>query len=115
MATGGLGREAGTGGSRYVSQVYEQAAELERAYGTYHHLLKDGKVAEAQEYAEDNKDKLARYRQVESVKKAESTINQQIRAIERSNIDPDEKKTRIDALNKRKEDVAKRIAPGVTH
>lgn len=114
IATGGIVREAGTGGSRYVSQVYEQAAELERAYGTYHHLLKDGKVAEAQEYAEDNKDKLARYRQVESVKKAESTINQQIRAIERSNIDPDEKKTRIDALNKRKEDVTKRIAPGVT-
>lgn len=114
IATGGIVREAGTGGSRYVSQVYDQAAELEQAYGTYHHLLKDGKVAEAQEYADDNKEKLARYRQVESVKKAESTINQQIRAIERSNIDPDEKKDRIDALNKRKEEVAKRIAPGVT-
>lgn len=113
FATQGILKEQGTGSSRYVTMVYDQAKELEEAHATYRQLKKDGKLEEAQEYAEDNADKLSRYRQVETVKKQESKLNERIRIIERSNIQADEKKDLIAAIQKQKEDVAKRIAPGL--
>ena len=109
----GFAKEAGTGSSRYVSMIYDQAKELEQAHATYRQLVKDGKMGEAQEYMEDNKDKLSRYRSTEAVKKAESRLNEQIRLVERSNLSADEKRERINAINKQKEQVAMRLAPGL--
>lgn len=113
FATQGMLKEEGTGSSRYLTQMYDQAKELETTYSTYRQLIKDGKIVDAQEYASDNKESLSKYRQAEGVKKAESKFNEQIRIIERSNIDPSEKKDRIENINKLKEQVAKRIAPGL--
>lgn len=112
FATQGILKESGTGSSRYVTQLYEQAAELEQAHATYRQMLKDGRIDEAKEYAEDNKDKLVRYRQVEPVKKMESKLNERIRKIERSDMGSDEKKDAIALINKQKEMLAKRIAAG---
>ena len=93
--------------------IYDQAKELEQAHATYRQLVKDGKMGEVQEYMEDNKDKLSRYRSTEAVKKAESRLNEQIRLVERSNLSADEKRERINAINKQKEQVAMRLAPGL--
>ena len=110
FATQGILKEQGTGNSRYLSQMYEQAKELEQAHATYRQLLKDGKIEDAQEYAEDNKESLSRYRQVESVKRMASKFNERIRAIERSDIDADQKKEQINNIKKMKEIAAKRLS-----
>ena len=112
FGTQGILKEVGTGSSRYVTQVYEQAKEIEQAHATYRQMLKDGRMEEAKEYAEDNNDQLIRYRKVESVKKMESNLNERIRKIERSDMDSDQKKDAIALINKQKEQVAKRIAVG---
>ena len=113
FSTQGLAKEAGTGSSRYLSMVYDQAEELEKVYATHRQLIKDRKIEEAKAYAEDNQEALGRYRRVENVKKQETLLNARIRFIERSGATADEKKTQIDALNKRKEQIAMRIAPGL--
>jgi len=115
LATQGILRESGTGSSRYVTQLYEQAKELEQAHATYRQMLKDGRSEEAMDYAADNMDKLTRYRQVETVKRMESKMNERIRMIERSDLDRDQKKDEITTINRQKELVAKRIAAGVQY
>jgi hypothetical protein len=114
VATQGILKEQGSGNSRYLTMVYEQAAELEQAHATYRQMVKEGKIEEARTYAEDNADKLKRYRVVEQVKRTEAKFNENIRAIERGDLDPDEKKLRIERIQKMKETVAKRLAPGYT-
>lgn len=115
FGTQGILKEAGTGGSRYVTQVYEQAKELEQAHATWRQMLKDGRIEEAKDYAADNRDKLIRYRQVDAVKRTESNLNERIRRIERSDMDSSEKKNAIALVNKQKEAVAMRIAPGIQY
>lgn len=113
LATQGILREQGTGSSRYLTMVYDQAKELEQAHATYRQMVKEGKIDDAKEYAEDNADKLKRYRAVEQVKRIESKFNERIRSVERGDLEPDEKKLRIDRIQKLKEIAAKRIAPGL--
>ena len=113
FATQGILKESGSGSSRYVSMIYDQAKELETYYSTYRQLLKDGKLEDAKEYAADHRDELIRYRQVENVKRAQTLLNTQIRSIERSDLSADEKKAKIELLQQRKEQQAKRIAPGI--
>ena len=93
--------------------VYDQASELEQAHATHRQMIKEGKIDDARDYAEDNADKLRRYRVVEQVKRAESKFNENIRSVERSDLEPSEKKLRIERIQKMKESVAKRIAPGL--
>ena len=75
-------------------------------------MIKEGKLDDAKEYAEDNKEKLNRYRSVEAVKKAEANFSERIRMVERSDLDPDVKKERIANINKMKDQVARRLTPG---
>ena len=112
FATQGIVQETDSAGSRYVTQVYEQAKELEQAHATWKRLLKDGKVEEATAYREDHADELRRYKQVEAVKKIESNLNDRIHRIEISAIDPDLKKEQINNIKRMKEAAAKRISPG---
>ena len=95
LATQGIASETEGASSYYVSALYDQAKVLEQAYGTWTNLVKQGKVDEAREFFESNKDKIARYKVVERVKQGEAKFNELIRMIERSNMDPDQKKTRI--------------------
>lgn len=111
-ATGGMVSDLDSASSRYVSSMYEQAKELEQAYGTYRSLIKEGKTTEAAEYREDNKEKLSKYREVENVKRAEAKLNERIRMIERSNMQADEKRDLINQIRKQQDVVARRVAPG---
>ena len=109
FATGGILQEDQIA-SRYTSMMYDQAAELEQAHATYNKLRKDGKLDEAKEYREDNKDKLNAYRSVENVKKQVATISEKIRMIERSNIHPAEKRIQIRALKERQSQIASKLS-----
>jgi len=113
FATQGILKEQGSGNSRYLTMVYDQAHELEQAHATHRQMIKEGKIDDAREYAEDNAEKLKRYRMVEQVKRTEAKFNENIRAIERGDLDPEEKKLRIERIQQMKENVAKRIAPGI--
>ena len=113
FATQGIGQEVGSGGSRYITQMYDQANELEQAHATWNHLKREGRIEEAREYMAEHADELKRYKPLAKVKEMESKLNERIRAIERSNIDPDQKKTQIDNVKKMKDQVARRVAPGV--
>jgi hypothetical protein len=109
LASGGIASELPSGSSRYVSHMYEQAVELEEAMGTYKALLKEGKKAEAADYLNEHRDEIKKYRNVEHVKKAETRYNERIRMIERSAMDPDQKKAEIQKIQQLKDKVARLV------
>jgi hypothetical protein len=97
-----------TNSSRYVTQMYEQAAQIEQAYGSYRDALKRGDVAGAQQIKADEKDKIEKYHRIEAVKRGEAQITAQIKMIEASKTMPgDEKRVKIDGLNRAKDALAK--------
>ena len=110
--TGGIASQLEDAPSRYVSSVYEQAKELEQAYGTWRALQKSGKPEEAAAFFSDNYEEIARYRSVMQVKTQEGKLNERIRQIERSTeMDGDAKREAIRNIRAMKEALAKRLAP----
>ena len=107
VATGGIIADVRDAPSRYVSQMYEQAKEVEQAYGTWRALQREGRTAEAGEFAKDNADKLAKYRSISRVKRTESQLNERIRIVERSNMDADTKRQVIRTLQIQKDRAAR--------
>ena len=112
FASGGMVAELDSASSRYVTHIYDQAKVLEEAYATYNKLKKDGKVEEAKEYREDNKEKLDRYRSVENIKQQMSALNEKIRMIERdTRKDPDKKRAEINYLRRQQDRISRKLAP----
>jgi hypothetical protein len=109
FASGGIVREDETG-SRYVSMMYDQFAELEQAHATYNRMRKEGKLEEAAEYKEDNADKLKAYRSVANVKKQVAAVTDRIRMIERSNLHPAEKRVKLRTLRQQQSDLAAKLS-----
>lgn len=108
-ATGGMVSDLRDAPSRYVSQMYTQSKEIEQAYGTWRALLKEGKTAEAQAFYSDNKESLAKYRNIEAVKRAEARLNERIKMIERSNMDADAKRELIRSVQQQKDRAARLV------
>jgi N12 class adenine-specific DNA methylase len=107
--TGSMVSELEGAPSRYVTMMYDQAREIEQAYGTWRELMKEGKQEEAAAYRADNQDELSRYKRVEAIKRQETMLNNRIKFIERSDLDSDEKKARINALRQQQDQVARRL------
>lgn len=110
LMTGNMISDTKDAPSRYVSQMYEQAKEIEQAYGTYKSLVKQGHTADAADFLTDNKDKIQKYKTIEHIKQGEAKINERIKIIERSNIDPDQKRDLIRSLKNQKDLLARRAA-----
>lgn len=110
FATGGMVSDLDGARSRYVTQMYDQARELEQAHATWRNLMKEGKRDEANEYRADHRDELAKYRRVEHVKKQAARLNERIKMIERSSMDSDEKRTKINALRNQQDQIARRLS-----
>jgi len=96
-----------------VSAVYDQAKAVDEAYGTWKAMLKEGKIEEAAAYRADNLEKIQLHKGTQAIKGAITKINQQIKAIERSDMDPDRKRDEILRLNARKDQFARRLATKV--
>jgi len=90
--------------------MYEQAREIEQAYGTWRALQKEGKVQEAEEFAQDHQEELSKYHFIERVKKQEASANQRIRIIERSEMDSDAKRELIRKIQVQKDKIARQVA-----
>lgn len=109
-ATGNIASDLRDAPSRYVSQMYEQAKEIERAYGTWRELQKTGKTQEAQEFRAEHLDELRQYHRIEAIKKRASQLNQQSRIVERSaTMPPEQKRERLRALSDQRNALAKSL------
>jgi len=109
VATGGMVSDLRDAPSKYVSAMYDQAMELEQAYGTWRALQKQGKTQEAQEFFSENKEDLSRYRSVESVKRKTSQLNERRRIIERSSMDPGRKREELRKISEQQDRLARQI------
>jgi hypothetical protein len=100
-----------TNSSRYVSQMYDQAKEIEEAWNSLQHYRKLGETEKAQQILEENRDELGRYHAVERVKRDESEINRKIQQIEQSKgLSPETKRKLLDQLSQQRDRVARRLA-----
>jgi hypothetical protein len=111
-ATGGMVQSLEGAPSRYVTQMYNQAQEVEQAYGTWRQMIKEGNRAGAQEYLNENRDEIAQHGRIEQGKRSLALMNEQIRVIERSNMPADQKRDRINEIRSREDRVA-RLVGGV--
>jgi hypothetical protein len=100
--------ETASGGSYYTTALYDQAKIVEQTYATYHGLAKTD-PAKAAQYFRDNVQDIAKYKSLEEVKKQESKLNEAIRMVERSNLDPDVKKAQIQRYRDMQDRVARSI------
>jgi hypothetical protein len=100
-----------SGSSRYVTQLYDQAKEIEQAYGSYHDALKRGDQEKAAQILADERESIVKHKAVEQVKRREATLNGAIRMIEASKtLSGEDKRRRIDALEQRRSDLARQLA-----
>jgi hypothetical protein len=106
-ATGSIVSDLRDAPSRYVSSMYDQAKELEQAYGTHRMLLKSGKADEAAEFKADNIEQLGRYKSVENVKQAAAKLNTRRREIERSDLDPAAKREALRRISVEQDRIAR--------
>lgn len=109
-ATGGMASDLRDAPSRYVSQMYEQAKEIEQAYGTWKMLVKEGKTEEAAEYRQGKAEEIGKHHTALRAKLEASKINQQIRSIERGDMPGAEKRDRIRLLQERKDRLARPLS-----
>lgn len=101
-----------TGSSRYVSSMYEQAREIEQVWASYQAALKSGDLEKAREIQQDEAPKLRNRMAVEHAKRQIAELGQQAKRIESNRLMPaDEKRRRLDELEARKHEAARRVAP----
>lgn len=96
--------------SRYVTQLYEQAKEIEEAYGSYHNALKLGERERAAQILADEREKIQKYKAVEMLKRREGNLNTQAKRIEASkDIPGDEKRRRLDSIEQHRNELAQSL------
>ncbi len=110
FGTGGMVSELEGSHSRYVTAMYDQARELEEAYGTWRMMLKEGNQKAAREYQQANIEKLRKYKSVERVKRNMSALGERARLIEKSNKTPDEKKILINQIRDKQDQLARALS-----
>ena len=96
--------------SRYLTQLYDQAREIEQAYASYHHLLKLGDLEGAKEIREKEGSLIKRYPATQQLKRAESLLDQQLQRINASTtLSSEEKRVRLDQVYARRNTLAERF------
>lgn len=96
--------------SRYLTQLYDQAREIEQAYASYHNKLKVGDTEGARELREEEGALIKRYPATQQLKRAESLLNQQLQRINASTtLSGDEKRARLDQVYARRNTLAERF------
>ena len=110
-ATGNMVSNLDDASSRYVTQMYDQAQEIERAYATWRALLKEGKGEEAAAFAADNGADIARYKRIEAAKRSEAKLNDYRRRIEQNqSMDADAKRQAIRIIQQQQDRIARQVS-----
>ena len=98
-----------SGSSRYVTEFYNQAKEIEQMYASYQQAMKEGDAEKAEEIKEEGTDKFAKRGLFNAVKRQESEISAQMRQIERDKtLSAAEKRERLSDLEDRRDRLARR-------
>jgi hypothetical protein len=98
------------GSSRYVTQMYEQAREIEEYYASWRNYLKTGEPEKAREFLEENRETIGEYQRIEHLKRTVAALSERERSVERSRtMDGAQKRAALDQLAQRKDQVARRL------
>lgn len=93
--------------SRHLTVLYEQAREIEQAYGSYQKALKSGDIEAARELLKEEGDKIAKYKGVQKVKAEESRLNQLIQQTMNSKtLSAETKRKMIDKFSQQRDQLA---------
>ncbi|WP_273703280.1 LPD38 domain-containing protein [Candidatus Accumulibacter vicinus] len=96
--------------SRYLTQMYDQAREIEQAYASYHARLKVGDVEGAKKILVDDGDLIRRQKATETLKRTESLMNVQLQRINASTtLTGEEKRIRLDQVYARRNAIAEQF------
>ena len=100
-----------SGSSRYVSQLYDQARDVEQAWASYHDAMKRGDTEKAAEIREEEGPKLRSRMAVEHAKRQLAEINKLARQVEANRLMPAEtKREKLEQLEHRRDAAARRVA-----
>jgi hypothetical protein len=99
-----------SGSSRYVTQMYDQAKEIEQAYASYHNAMKNNDLKRANDIMQDDGDKIRKYKVAEFVKKRESLLNKQEHLIKANKtMSGADKRRQLDKIAEAKDRLARRL------
>lgn len=97
-----------SGSSRYVTQLYDRARQVDQAYASYRDALKRGDTEKAAQIREEEGGNLLARRRVNHAKEQLANINAQARMVEASRtLTAEEKRVRLDAIEERRDRVAR--------
>ena len=99
-----------TGGSRYVSAMYEQSRAVEQAFASYRDALASGDRTTAAEIMESDGDKIRSRASVATATKLLAQLNTQSKRIEADiNLNGSEKRERLNQIEQRRHEIAQRV------
>lgn len=107
---GNFVKDLPSGSSRYVTQMYEQAKEIEQSYNSYRAALKAGDPERAASLMESEGEKIRQYRKIEAIKRAESKWSERARIIERSAMSSDDKRAALTRIAHERDMLARRVS-----
>lgn len=70
--------------SRYVDMLYKTSQDIEQTYASYRNAIKNGDIDKARDLMKNERETIAKYHLVESLKKNEARIGQQIQRVTNS-------------------------------
>jgi hypothetical protein len=108
---GNFVKDLPNGSSRYVTQMYNQAKEIEQAYASYRAALQAGDKERAASLMETEGPQIRQYHMVEAVKRMESQWSARSRMIERSNLSADAKRDALNKIEAERDALARRVKP----
>jgi hypothetical protein len=94
--------------SRYVTQFYNQAEEINKAYADYRDMLKKGDKPAAERQLEKYNDEIKLQPKVAAIQRELSEINAAVRKVESSGMDADMKRTKLSILAAKRNAISER-------
>ncbi len=97
--------------TKYASALYEMLDEANETFRTVKVYRERGELEKAAKFLEENRGKIMVRGRLNALALQVRNINNQINRLQFSTLPPDEKKTRMDALQQKKNEVTARVAP----
>lgn len=83
-----------------VSAVYDRMIELQQVKSTFNDMVRDGRMAEARAYLQDNADKMAGAAIAGNLQEQMAAVTKAMNAIRASSMSPDEKREQLDKMQR---------------
>ncbi|SFE18967.1 LPD5 domain-containing protein [Paracidovorax konjaci] len=111
FVVGNFAESLPSGSSRYVTQMYEQAKQVEQAYASYRDALKRGDLEKAQEIMRDEAPKLQHRAAFNNASERLAALNQRSKAITADpSMSGEEKRQRLDTIERLRAEIGHRMS-----